>query len=105
MMAYPILFECQACHGFGYVSDIAYVPEDKMAWTDDPAAQTCRSCDGHGIVWAEPEQTTDDSAVTHVTPAGGNVFSDLGFSKEEATKLKKEASKSSKPSKPSKSSE
>jgi len=26
--------------------------------------------------------------VTHVTPAGGNVFADLGFSKEEAEALK-----------------
>ena len=31
---------------------------------------------------------TIDTAIRHTTPAGGNVFSDLGFSPEEATKLK-----------------
>lgn len=29
--------------------------------------------------------------ITHVTPAGGNVFEDLGFSPEEAAALKKES--------------
>ena len=29
--------------------------------------------------------------ITHITPAGGNVFADLGFDKEESNKLKLKA--------------
>lgn len=35
----------------------------------------------------------DDDASQHVTPAGGNVFSDLGFPSEEAERLLRQASK------------
>lgn len=31
---------------------------------------------------------TIDTAVRHTTPSGGNVFADLGFSQEDAVKLK-----------------
>ncbi len=31
---------------------------------------------------------TTDNSITHVTPADGNVFADLGFAPEEAIKLK-----------------
>lgn len=38
----------------------------------------------------ENEQTmkTIDTSITHITPENGNVFKDLGFSAEEAAKLK-----------------
>jgi predicted XRE-type DNA-binding protein len=29
-----------------------------------------------------------DTSISHITPPGGNVFEDLGFSDQEATKLK-----------------
>lgn len=29
-----------------------------------------------------------ESKTTHITPAGGNIFLDLGFNPEEATRLK-----------------
>ena len=32
--------------------------------------------------------STIDSSITHITPAGGNVFADLGFAPDEAAKLK-----------------
>jgi predicted XRE-type DNA-binding protein len=32
--------------------------------------------------------STIDSSITHITPADGNVFADLGFAPEEAAKLK-----------------
>ncbi|MCP4755188.1 MAG: XRE family transcriptional regulator [Proteobacteria bacterium] len=29
-----------------------------------------------------------DTSISHVTPAGGNIFTDLGFDQQESTKLK-----------------
>lgn len=37
------------------------------------------------------KKRVDQSGISHVTPVGGNVFSDLGFSKDEAAEFQKQA--------------
>lgn len=40
---------------------------------------------------SEMKKLVNQSSVSHITPVGGNVFSDLGFSKAEAAELQKHA--------------
>ena len=45
----------------------------------------------HPLVYSDPEMRTvmnTDTRSAHITPPDGNVFSDLGFDREEATVLK-----------------
>ncbi len=42
-------------------------------------------------LWLATRDTPTESIIKHVTPAGGNVFADLGFEPEEAARLLAEA--------------
>jgi predicted XRE-type DNA-binding protein len=67
---------------------ITVLPEEKSAYQQRGQGDYACALHLHAATPQEPEMTSKiDTSIEHITPAGTNIFLDLGFSPEEAERL------------------